>query len=400
VLSISAVEDRIFTRRRLSLFGYAFLAANVTAFVIRFFVGKWLFGKAGHPAFTDFLDWWVGGQFALRGDAAGAYNYSKFSAAQASVLRSPPPVTYFHYGYPPTMLLLFEPLAARPYAAAFFAWIAATVCVYAVALYEILPYPLAIALALLPLPVVKNVFEGQTAFLLAGLLGLSLVFMSRRPYLSGIFLGLLTYKPQFVVFFPLALVITGQWRVIAGAIASASVFAVASALAFGPNVWLLFLQALKEHDPATFYPPPFRLVFVNQTVFGLMHEAGAGPVAAWVVHLAVGLLVTVLACQIWMRPVPHSLKAVAFSIGVLIMTPYMLVYDLTSVSVPAAFLVADALARGFLPGERFVLLGCFLALFFCFNLSVGPVVLLALIALVVRRVRYATNTSTAIAAAP
>ena len=106
MLSISDAEDRIFTRRRLSLFGSAFLAANIAAFAIRFIAGKWLFGKGGNPAFTDFLDWWVGGQFALRGDAAGAYNYSLFSAAQASVLKSPPPVTYFHYSYPPTMLLL------------------------------------------------------------------------------------------------------------------------------------------------------------------------------------------------------------------------------------------------------------------------------------------------------
>jgi arabinofuranan 3-O-arabinosyltransferase len=232
---------------------------------------------------------------------------------------------------------------------------------------------------------------------MAALLGFSLVFISRRPYLSGICLGLLTYKPQFVLFFPLALVVTGQWRVIAGAIAGALMFAGGAVLAFGPNVWLLFLGSLHGHNPATLLPP--NLDGLNQTVFGLMHETGAGFIVAWAVHLAVAALTIALACEIWWRPVPDSLKAAAFSIGTLIVTPYMLAYDLTAVSVPAAFLIADGLAGGFLPGERLVLLGCFLALFLCFNFSVGPLVLLLLMGLVLRRVRYAANPSAIVAAA-
>lgn len=388
--SLSQVEDLIFTKRRLSLVGYSFLAANVIAFAIRSFAGKWLFDKAGHPSFIDFLQWWVGAQFALMRDASGAYDYSRFSAAQALVLKSTPRAFYFHWVYPPTMLLLVAPIARLPYVTAFFVWIGTALCLYAVALYAILPDLLTIVLALLPLPVVKNAFDGQTAFLMSGLVGLSLVFIGRRPYLSGIFLGILTYKPQFVLFFPLALVITGQWRVIAGAAVTASLLAGAAAAMFGSNVWLLFLGSLQGHDPGTFLPDHLR--GLNQTVFGLMHEAGAGVAAAWFVHLAVALVATALACQIWMRPVPHSLKAAAFSIGVLTVTPYMLAYDLAALSMPAAFLVEDALSHGFLAGERLVLLACFLALFLCFNFVIGPIVLLALMLLVLRRVRSAMQT--------
>ena len=71
----------------------------------------------------------------------------------------------------------------------------------------------------------------------------------------------------------------------------------------------------------------------------------------------------------------------------------MLAYDLTALSVPAIFLVEDALAHGFAPGERLVLLGCCLALFLCFNFIVGPIVLIALMGLVVRRVRYVVRGS-------
>ena len=81
------------------------------------------------------------------------------------------------------MLILVAPIARLTYTAAFFAWIGATLCLYAVAPYAILPELLKIVLALLPLPVVNNVFAGQMAFLMAGLLGLLLAFTSRRPYL-------------------------------------------------------------------------------------------------------------------------------------------------------------------------------------------------------------------------
>jgi arabinofuranan 3-O-arabinosyltransferase len=395
---VSRAEDAIFTRRRLSLCGYAFLASYVIAFAIRLLAGKWMIDKAGHPTYIDFLQWWVGGQFALIQNAAGAYNYSTFSAAQTLVTKSAPPIIYFPWVYPPTMLIVVAPIARLPYQAAFFAWIGATLCLYGVALYAILPELLTIVLALLPLPVVNNVFAGQMAFLTAGLLGLSLAFGSRRPYLSGICLGLLTYKPQFVLFFPFALLITGQWRVIAGAIASALLFAGLAVLEFGTNAWLLFLRSLHGHNSATLLP--VNLEGVNQTFFGLMHESGAGLAAAWVVHLTVALIVTALACLIWLRPVPYALKAAAFSIGALTMTPYMLAYDLTALSVPAAFLIEDALANGFIPGERFVLMGCFLALFLYFNFAIGPIVLLILMGLVFRRARYSINTSAAIDASP
>jgi alpha-1,2-mannosyltransferase len=162
-LTISKAEDLIFTKRRLSLCGYAFLAANIASFATRLFAGKWLVDKSGNIVFTDFFDWWVGSQLALNRSAAAVYNYSTFSAAQALVTKSAPPVSYFPYLYPPTMLLLFAPIGRLPYVAGFFTWISATLCLYMVAIYAIVPSSL-IVLALVPLPVAKSVFGGDSSF--------------------------------------------------------------------------------------------------------------------------------------------------------------------------------------------------------------------------------------------
>ena len=381
---LSSVEDSLFTERRLSLIGYTFLAATIVSFTIRFFAGNWLIDKAGNIVFTDFFDWWVGSQVALNRNAAAVYDYSSFSAAQALVTKWRPQVEYFSYLYPPTMLLLFAPIARLPYVTGFFVWIGTTLCLYVIALYEILPSTTLIVLALLPLPVGKCIHGGDSAFLMAGLLGLSLILMSQRPYLSGICLGLLAYKPQFVLFFPIALVATKQWRIIAAATLSASLSAATAAIVFGSNVWLLYLRCLETLSPATLLPQ--NMEGLDQTVLGLMRDIGGSPLSAWLIHIGVASLVTAAACVIWTRPVPYSLKAAAFSIGVLITTPHMFAYDLTAVSVPAAFLIADALEHGFLPGERFVLAGCFMVLFLCFQLEIGPIVLLVLMGLVFRRV--------------
>ena len=68
--------------------------------------------------------------------------------------------------------------------------------------------------------------------------------------------------------------------------------------------------------------------------------------------------VVVLVCALWSRPIPHALKAAALGAAALSATPYALSYDYCILSMAVAFLVKDGLARGFLPGERTILMLC------------------------------------------
>src|SRR5207253_3161635 len=80
----------------------------------------------------------------------------------------------------------------------------------------------------------------------AGLLAL----LPTRPVLSGICLGLLSYKPQYGLLFPLVLVAASQWRVFFTAAAVAAVMAVASWLAFGSESWQAFVHWLPMFSQA------------------------------------------------------------------------------------------------------------------------------------------------------
>jgi hypothetical protein len=59
-------------------------------------------------------------------------------------------------------------------------------------------------------------------------------------------------------------------------------------------------------------------------------------------------------------------------------------YDLCILSIAAAFLVKDGLSRGFLAGERTIMLLCLVGLY-CPSAPVGPIVCAALLLLVFRR---------------
>ena len=130
--------------------------------------------------------------------------------------------------YPPTILFFTYPLGLMPYVTGFAAWTVVTLLLYVVAIYLIVPRPIAILVALSPFPVFFNIFLGQNGFLLAGLMGLSLALMERRPQLSGFLLGLLTFKPQIGILFPFALLVSRKWCVVAGAVTTSVVLVVVS----------------------------------------------------------------------------------------------------------------------------------------------------------------------------
>jgi len=87
--------------------------------------------------------------------------------------------------------------------------------------------------------------------LTASLFGAALLFLERRPVLAGVFFGCVTYKPQFGILVPLALVAFRQWRALVSAGVTAAFLASASIAVFGTDVWSALPQQLlaNQHNP-------------------------------------------------------------------------------------------------------------------------------------------------------
>ena len=284
-------------------------------------------------------------------------------------------------------MLFTYSLGLLPYFAAFAAWVCGTFLLYEIAVCAIIPRAATVIAAAAPIAVLHNAQAGHNGFLTAGLLGLSLVMMERRPVVAGVLLGLLTYKPQFGLLLPFALIAGRQWRVIIAAAMTVLLLAILAAILFGPDVWRGYITTVRGLD-GRLSPDPPQVELLHQSVFGILHWFGAGFATAWTAHVIAAALIAAIVCLLWSRPTRFALKASALCVGVVSITPYVLGYDLCILSIAVAFLVQDGLVHGFRTGERSVLLICFVisALAFHWRLPAGPFVYVAVLAIVARRV--------------
>jgi arabinofuranan 3-O-arabinosyltransferase len=376
-----AVEDRIFTERRVGFYASGIAAAYVISVA-------WLLLRHGLAVTTDGVNctdftWiWLSSKLASSGIVSQIYDYAIFSAARVALI-GPPNCVIEHFDYPPTLLLFTYPLSLMPYFTAFLAWIAATLLLDRAAVYAIIPRRAAVIAAVTSVPVLINVLLGHNGFLTAGLVGLALAFLERRrPWLAGIFLGLLTYKPQFGILFPLALLVSRDWRVILSAAATGVIFGLAAAIAFGDQAWPSFIDVLAERASSLNSDPALNLPLVS--VLGFLLADGVNAHTAWTVQLTVTAIVALTVGACWAQPFSYPLKAATLAIGSVLAAPHAIGYDLCILSIAAAFLVKDGLLRGFLPGERAVMLICWVGLIVAIG-PIPPIICVVLLALAARR---------------
>lgn len=378
-----SIENRLFTEWRLTLYGSGVAIVYFVVLASLQFKGQWVIRAGGEIARIDFGHIWVSGNLAQSNDPMRVFDSSAFSAAQLALFGSDGPL-FPYFVYPPTFLFFTYPLGLMPYLAAFAVWMLATLLLYQAAIYTIIPRPAAVILAVTPCPVLFNFGLGQNGFLTAGLVGLSLAFTERQPWLCGIFLGLLTYKPQFGILFPFALLASRNWRALVSAAATSVVLGLTAAIAFGYQGWLSFVYSLVNRQSSLGEIPGSQPPLVS--IFGFLQSAGASAYISWTTHLAAAAIVAATICVIWSKPIPHSLKAAAVCIGSVMVTPYVLGYDLCVLSIATAFLVKDALSRGFLPGERVVMLMCWAGLIFMMAPLIPITICVVLLILIARRI--------------
>jgi len=368
--------------RRLKLFGGVLITVYLVILALLWARGLWLTEGAGRRYTIDFVVFQAAGEFAIKGDAATAYDLTTLATTEWQIAGE-----HLHalpWVYPPIFFFAVAPIALLPFVPAFFAWLGVTLAAYLGAIAAIVPRRMMALFALASPAVFWNLLTGQNGLLTAALFGASLAFLEERPLLAGIFLGLLSYKPQFGLLFPLVLLLTGEWRVIASAVATVALLAAASYGIFGADAWQVFLRSGSLIANAEFNGAFFPWTNL-QTYYGLVRWLGADASTAWTIHGVLALAATAIVCWIWRQRVDFAVKAAALSAGTLVAMPYLLIHDFAAASVPAAFLIKKGLAGGFMRGELLILIGTmvvFVAPVLALHLfPVGPLVATVLLGL-------------------
>lgn len=344
---------------------------------------------------SDFISFWTVGRMLAEG--ANVYDGAAHVAAQRAYFA--PENGYTAFFYPPSFLPFCRPLGLLGYFPALAAWLIVTGAAYVAAMrawWREAEVPAPLWLLFLAFPAVPiMVTHGQTAFLVAALLGGGAWLVRSCPVLAGVLLGLATIKPQFGLLLPVALLLTREWRTIGSALVTALLLAAVSTALHGAQVWPDWLAASARAEDAMADGAVGYAKMVSP--FAALRLLGVPVGAAYTVQAVVSLAVAgLLAWAAWSRSGGRrwspGLAALTLA-GAPLVTPFVLDYDLVLLAFPLLWLTGQALREGFRDWEKLAILLAVAAPAFARPLAMNagvpvmPLVLALLFAAVWRRSR-------------
>jgi hypothetical protein len=398
------------TLERIRLIAGAALLAALAGLCYLIATSDGLNDHAGRPLGTDFSNIYAAGQLVLEERPAAPYDPVQHRERERAIFGETTP--FYGWLYPPFFLLVAAALALMPYAMALAAWQAVGLVLYLLSIKAILRAQPAsslptgsehaaserlwLLLALAFPAVFVNIGHGHNGFLTAALLSGGLALLDQRPWIAGILLGLLAYKPQFALMIPLALAVSGRWRPMLSAAATVGALTLATLLALGPETWRAFFGSLQftrvivlEQGGPGWYKV--------QSVFSAVRMWGGAVPLAYALQLVTTLALAAGLAWLWRSQAAFAVRAAALAIAAILATPYNLDYDMMAFAPAIAFLVANGLARGFAPYEKTMLAALWLLPLIARTVTqitlipVGPIVMGAAFALLLRKARRKCN---------
>ena len=350
---------------------------------------------SGKPIGTDFTNTYAAGVLAQQGLAASAYDPVVQHAVEKAIFdRSDIPL--FTWNYPPFFFAIAALVAFLPYGWALLAWIAASLSTYLLTMRAILPRPETIIIAIAFPASFVNIGHGQNGFLTAALIGGALHLLPRRPWLAGLLIGLLVYKPHFGLMIPLCLMADRRWITFIAAGCSVVVLSALSVAVMGVDIWKAFLESTDVTQ---------KLVFESgatgwekfQSVFSAIRAWHGSLVLAYSVQAMLTLMLALSLSWLWNSDTAYDLKASALATASLLATPYALDYDMVVLAVSIAFFVRHGLAHGFRDYEITVLAAAWIVPLIARTaggvtlIPLGLIAMLMLFAITMRRALYDTG---------
>jgi hypothetical protein len=361
------------------------LVLTLLHFPLAWLSHSWIYDANGLGNPTDFVNVWAAGRLAIDDRAVQAWDWQVQKQVEVAVLGQDFS-GFFAWHYPPPFLFVAAFLAQFPYAVAFAGWAFASMLPYVALMRAIVGRSFGVMLAIAFPATFDNLAIGQNGFLTASLIGGTLYLLPLRPVIAGICLGLLTYKPQYGLLFPLVLLASGEWKVFVSAAITAVSVALASMLVFGAESWAAFFHWMPMISKAVLSEGAESWLRL-QSVFAMVRCLGGSETLGWALQAAVACAVAIGLVLMWRSKAPYELKAAALATGTLLCSPYTYMYDFAVLAIPVAWLVRAGYDDGFCAYEPYAL-GLALALLASFpflKIPVGLAATLIVAALVVAR---------------
>ena len=307
-----------------------------------------IFDRAGNIKFQDFLQFPISARLIASGHADQLYD-DQVLARKIRAIAGRDTSVYLQYFYGPQVALPFIPLLSLSFLAQAAIWVALSLLMYFVCIYflwkrcaALRPYRALVAICALAYPPLFHFFmRGQlSAVVLVCFTAAYLAFSVRRDFLAGVALGLLAFKPQFLVAIPLILLLGQGWKAFAGVVISAAAQLALTSLYFGRAVMQAYFARLLH---SVGHPGSTELIFSPIQMHSL-HSFRELLIpwrpGVWALYVLTSFAVTGIAASIWKSSTPLALRFSALMFAAVLVNPHLYIYDLLALA-PAFLLLTD-----------------------------------------------------------
>jgi hypothetical protein len=239
--------------------------------------------------------------------------------------------------YGPQVVLLFVPLSRFSFLTAAEIWVALSVLIYCACVYVVFKmcpslsaYSKIVAIAAIGFPPLFHFFvRGQvSALVLACFTVAWLAYRSDRDWLAGIALGLLAFKPQFLIAVPFVFLLSRSWMSFAG-------LAVSVGAQFGV-AWAYFGSAMMRAYFDTLWHVSRWISAIELNLAPIqMHSLRSfwsllipWPEAALILYLVSCIGVVWIAAATWKSSSPLAPRFSTLTLAAVLVNPHLFVYDL------------------------------------------------------------------------
>jgi len=333
--------------------------------------------RSGNLKGTDFLHFYTLGSLALEHNGADLYDMKAQAAVAVERVPDAAGIRYLPL-YPPQVSILFAPFALLPYAWALSLWWLLNSAAYAACCYAVFRAcpnlqrfgGTAVVLAVAYPAFFHLIAWGQTSGLaLISFTAMFFLLNSRREFSAGMALGLLIFKPQLGLVAAILFLSVGAWKVLAGALASASAELAAGVLYYGTGPLREWIHVLWNLPVLmrSLEPKPYQTHSLR-SFWSMLLPWSRVSLSLYVIS---GVIVLALTVACWRRrSLPLSVRYSSLLFASVLVAPHLTVYDLV-ILVPAIFLLSDWLV-GQEPGRMTWWVGTLLYLVYALPL-LGPV---------------------------
>jgi len=330
----------LITRKRLTVWGTALLLLSWGIYLHTMLVPG-LIDRAGRFKGTDHIAFYVMGSLALEGRMDALYDPQANLEEGRRRIDSGLNLFMSHPNYGPQVAIGFAPLATLRYLVSLTLFLTITAAFYGLAVWLVwreLPalrqdLPLIVLLAAASPLFFALLRYAQLSAISLLLWAIAFVaFRRQRPFLAGLAVGGLAFKPQMGLIIGIVLIAAREWRTVAGASITALgqlgvawlVAGSAAMLAYFRVLWTLLLNpALVQVFPSEVH-----------SVRGFAQLLIQSSAVITAVSLAALVIAMVGAARVWRSGAPLGVRFALVMMFTMLGSPHFLTYDLLLLTLP------------------------------------------------------------------